>query len=73
MQLETKRAATGEDYLKIVSLIETLIGYETRAREVQKNILTQSGINNPQDEFVEKEIGALMQEFGAEDFFALRS
>jgi hypothetical protein len=58
-QVETKQAASGENYLQMVYLIDKLINHETDAQVV--------GDRYREEDFVRQEIGALMKEFGAEE------
>ena len=59
-QLETVRAGGGEDYLQIGRMIGNLLYLGAGAQDL--------AMRNADKDFVEREIQALMEEFGAEEY-----
>ena len=66
LQLETMRSAGVVDYLQIGRLIDRLVSYEARARELQKSMVMQAGEPGARNHLIKSEVDVLMKEFGAE-------
>lgn len=58
--------AAADDPAKIETLITELEGYQTRARDIQKNLFYQLGVHDEEEDYIEGEIKAILVDFGAE-------
>jgi soluble lytic murein transglycosylase-like protein len=68
-QVEAELQSAGDDDAKHVDeLLEKLNGYQKQALAMQKTLLYRLGVRNPDQDFVESEIQALLKEFGAEEY-----
>jgi len=57
--------STASDPREIENLISELEGYQNRARKIQKNLLYQLGVNDKEQDYIESEIKAILETFGA--------
>ena len=60
--------ASANDPDQIESLIQELNVYQTKARDIQKNILYQLGVRDEEEDFIHQEIRLIMTEFQAESY-----
>lgn len=67
-QIETELQAAGNDPQQVDALLERLNGYQQQALAMQKTLLYRLGVRSEEADFVESEIKALLQEFGAEEY-----
>jgi hypothetical protein len=67
-QIEAQLQSGTLDSKRIDQLVDTLDGYQTEAKDLQRNLLYRLGVRTEEEDFVESEIKQLMQEFGAEEY-----
>jgi hypothetical protein len=67
-RIEARLRSGTRDPKEIGPLIDTLAAYQSRAQDLQRNLLYQIGVRSPEGDFVEAEIKTLMAEFGAEEY-----
>jgi len=60
VQLETRQAASGDEYLQLGRLINRVVSYGAPA-QTMKSLLSE-------DEFIRREMNLLLREFGAEEY-----
>jgi membrane-bound lytic murein transglycosylase D len=64
--IEERIAAAGQDPEQLDDLVESLTRYQDQAKNLQSDLLYRLGVRDRQHDFLEAEIHALLEEFGAE-------